>query len=134
MVNNISDLSREELETGSVLSPRFNTDGLVTAIVQETSSSEILMLAHMNTEALSKTLETGKAHFWSRSRQELWLKGGTSGNFLTVTDILIDCDQDALLLKAHLAGNAACHTGAKSCFYRSVKIADGEVTLGLIDK
>ena len=112
--------NKSELETGTILAPRFNSDGLVTAIAQDVETSEILMLAHMNAEALQKTIETGKSHFWSRSRQELWLKGETSGNILFVEEILTDCDQDAILLKVRLEGNGACHTGRYSCFYRKV--------------
>ncbi len=115
---------KTELETGSMLAPRFNADGLLSAIVQEHSSGEILMLAHMNAEALQKTIETRQAHFWSRSRQELWLKGATSGNILYVQDILTDCDQDAVLLKVKLQGSGACHTGAHSCFYRKIETCE----------
>lgn len=112
--------NKSELETGNVLAPRFNADGLITAIAQDVATGEILMLAYMNAEALQKTIETGKSHFWSRSRQELWLKGETSGNILFVEDILTDCDQDAILLKVRLEGKGACHTGKYSCFYRKV--------------
>lgn len=112
--------SKSELENGSVLAPRFNADGLITAIAQDVATGDILMLAHMNAQALQKTIETGKSHFWSRSRQELWLKGETSGNVLFVEDILTDCDQDAILLKVRLEGKGACHTGRYSCFYRKV--------------
>lgn len=116
--------NKSELETGNVLAPRFNADGLITAIAQDVATGEILMLAHMNAEALQKTIETGKSHFWSRSRQELWLKGETSGNVLFVEDILTDCDQDAILLKVRLEGKGACHTGKYSCFYRKVDRTD----------
>ncbi len=112
--------NKSELETGNVLAPRFNADGLITAIAQDVATGEILMLAYMNAQALQKTIETGKSHFWSRSRQELWLKGETSGNILFVEDILTDCDQDAILLKVRLEGKGACHTGKYSCFYRKV--------------
>ena len=108
------------LETGETLAPRFNADGLITAIAQDFADGTILMLAHMNAEALSKTIETGKAYYWSRSRSELWLKGETSGNIQTVHEILIDCDQDAVILKVTPAGGAACHTGRVSCFYRKI--------------
>jgi len=112
--------NKSELETGDIIAPRFNVDGLITAIAQDIETGDILMLAHMNAEALQKTIETGKSHFWSRSRQELWLKGETSGNVLFVEDILTDCDQDAILLKVRLEGKGACHTGRYSCFYRKV--------------
>lgn len=116
--------SKSELENGSVLAPRFNADGLITAIAQDVATGDILMLAHMNGQALQKTIETGKSYFWSRSRQELWLKGETSGNVLFVEDILTDCDQDAILLKVRLEGKGACHTGRYSCFYRKVDRSD----------
>ena len=109
--------------------PRFDANGLITAVVQEVGTGDILMLAHMNAEALEKTLETGDAHFWSRSRKQLWRKGATSGDFLRVEAVLIDCDQDAVVVQARMAGKGACHTGVKSCFYREVVRADGRVTL-----
>ena len=112
------------LETGDILAPRFDANGLVTAIVQDAETHEILMLAHMNAEALKLTLETGQSHFWSRSRQELWLKGKTSGNTQKVEEIRTDCDQDAVLLRVRVNGNASCHTGARSCFYRKIETVD----------
>lgn len=121
--------NKAELENGSVLAPRFNADGLVTAVAQDHVTGEILMLAHMNEEALQKTIETGKSHFWSRSRQELWLKGETSGNVLFVEDILTDCDQDAIILKVRLEGKGACHTGKLSCFYRKIDTSAGSPRL-----
>jgi len=96
---------------------------LVPAIVQDARSGEVLMLAYMNQEALAKTLETGKAHYWSRSRKKLWLKGETSGHFQKVVEARIDCDQDAILLKVEQEGGA-CHMGYRSCFYRDI---DGKV-------
>ncbi len=120
---------KETLETGSVLAPRFNNDGLITAVVQDHVSGEILMLAHMNALALNKTLETGKSHFWSRSRQKLWLKGETSGNVQQVREIYIDCDQDAVILKVDVSGNPSCHTGATSCFYRKIDFHDNHPRL-----
>jgi phosphoribosyl-AMP cyclohydrolase len=95
-------------------------DGLVPVIVQDDETGEVLMLAYMNCEAWLKTLETGKATYWSRSRNELWVKGETSGHVQLVKEILVDCDSDTLLLKVHQVGGAACHTGYKSCFYRRV--------------
>lgn len=109
-------------ETGRVLDPRYDRDGLITAVVTDVDSGAVLMLAHMNAQALNLTVETGIAHFWSRSRQALWKKGETSGNMLSVQDIRIDCDQDAVWLIARAAG-PACHTGARSCFYRRVTAA-----------
>jgi phosphoribosyl-AMP cyclohydrolase len=116
---------KDRIEQGSELLPKFNADGLVTAVVQEIESGEILMLAHMNQLAIDKTLETGAAHFWSRSRQSLWMKGETSGNTLDVQEVLIDCDQDALVLKVVLNGTGACHTGVRTCFYRRISNNDG---------
>ena len=99
---------------------KFNSRGLIPAIVQDEQSKEILMMAWMNAESFRLTRETMQAHFWSRSRSELWLKGATSGNFMNVLQILVDCDADTLLLLVEPAG-PACHTGAQSCFYRVVE-------------
>lgn len=101
-------------------SPKFDAAGLVTAIAQDAATGEILMVAFMDAEALAATRETGFAHFHSRSRGRLWKKGESSGNVLAVTDILVDCDQDALVLKVEPAG-PACHTGARTCFYRRLE-------------
>lgn len=106
-------------ETGLDLDPRYDANGLITAVVTHVHTGDVLMLAHMNAEALNSTLETGEAHFWSRSRQKLWKKGETSGHILQVRDIRIDCDQDAVWMKAEPVG-PSCHTGAPSCFYRRV--------------
>jgi phosphoribosyl-ATP pyrophosphohydrolase/phosphoribosyl-AMP cyclohydrolase len=99
---------------------RFDENGLIPAIVQDASSGEVLMLAYMNAESLRRTLASGQAWFWSRSRQELWHKGATSGNFLNVKAILKDCDEDALVVKVEPLG-PACHTGERSCFYRTLE-------------
>jgi phosphoribosyl-AMP cyclohydrolase len=99
--------------------PKFDAAGLLTAIVVDADDGSVLMLAHMDAEALEKTRETGLAHFHSRSRGRLWMKGETSGNVLRVDRILVDCDQDALVLVCRPEG-PACHTGAKSCFYRTL--------------
>jgi phosphoribosyl-AMP cyclohydrolase len=96
---------------------KYDANGLIPAICQEAESGEILMVAWMNAESLCLTRESGEAHFWSRSRQELWHKGATSGNFLRVCEILVDCDFDTLLLKVDAAG-PACHTGERSCFFQ----------------
>ena len=106
-------------DEGLTLNPKYDRDGLITAVVTDVDSGEVLMLAHMNAQALDLTVETGFAHFWSRSRQALWKKGETSGNMLRVADLRIDCDQDAVWIKAHPAG-PACHTGERSCFFRRV--------------
>ncbi len=99
--------------------PNFNkTDGLIPAIVQDAETKDVLMLAYMNRESWEKTLQTGKATFWSRSRQKLWVKGESSGNVQIVKAVYIDCDDDTILLQVDQIGGAACHTGHRSCFYR----------------
>lgn len=100
--------------------PKFDQNGLLTAVVTHAASGEVLMVAFMDCEALEKTRQTGLAHFHSRSRGRLWMKGETSGHVLKVQEILVDCDQDALVLKAIPAG-PACHTGAVACFYRRLE-------------
>ena len=99
--------------------PSFGADGLISAVLQDSESGEVLMLAHMNAEAWRRTLATGRAWFWSRSRSELWEKGATSGNFMTVVGTRLDCDGDSVLLRVRPAG-PACHTGARSCFHNAV--------------
>ena len=106
-------------DTGLTLNPKYDRDGLITAVVTDDASGEVLMVAHMNAQALALTVDTGLAHFWSRSRQALWKKGETSGHMLQVRDIRIDCDQDAVWVKAIPAG-PTCHTGARSCFFRRI--------------
>ncbi len=109
----------DDREQGTTFQPRFDANGLLTAVAVDAASREIVMLAHMDAEALAKTRETGLAHFHSRSRGRLWLKGETSGHVLKVLEIRVDCDQDALVLMVSPAG-PACHTGANSCFYRAL--------------
>ena len=116
----------QKADTTDRFQPRFDPAGLVTAIVTDAATGTLLMVAHMNSEAIRLTLETGQAHFWSRSRQAMWRKGETSGNGLTLVEMRVDCDQDALLLRVTPAG-PACHTGRRSCFYRRVE-ADGSLT------
>jgi len=99
---------------------KFDDKGLITAIAQDAETKEVLMLAHMNQEAFDKTRETGEAHYWSRSRQELWHKGATSGSTQEVQEIYLDCDQDAVVLLIKQNGSGACHTGQKSCFYQKI--------------
>ncbi|MDP3721141.1 MAG: phosphoribosyl-AMP cyclohydrolase [Anaerolineaceae bacterium] len=101
--------------------PKFNAQGLIPAIVQDTNTKDVLMLAWMNAEALKLTLLTGQVTFWSRSRGELWRKGATSGNTLKLVEVRLDCDEDAILVLAHPAG-PACHTGETSCFFRPLTI------------
>jgi phosphoribosyl-AMP cyclohydrolase len=114
--------STAELERGDALTPNFDAAGLIAAIAQHADTGEILMLAWMNAEALNLTLETGEAHYFSRSRGALWKKGETSGQVQTVAEIRIDCDQDAVLLKVRPQGDGgACHVGFRSCFYRVVE-------------
>lgn len=111
--------SKTELEEGGVFTPRFDADGLIGCIVADARDGAVLMFAYMNAEALRLTLDTGIAHYWSRSRQCLWRKGDTSGQQQKVTEIRTDCDQDVLLLKVEPSGDGgACHTGRRSCFYR----------------
>lgn len=107
-------------ETGIVLSPKYDAAGLITAVVTDIATGEVLMVAHMNADALAATLEGGEAVFWSRSRGALWRKGETSGNTLRVVEMRVDCDQDAVWLRVEASG-PACHTGARSCFYRRVE-------------
>ncbi len=113
--------SPSDVEQGKTLTPRFDENGLIAAVVTDADTGEVLMLAWMNAEALDKTLTSGEAHYWSRSRQELWHKGTTSGQVQVVDEVRVDCDQDAVWLKVYPQGDGgACHTGAKSCFYRVV--------------
>ena len=108
-----------ELERGAVLTPNFNADGLIAALAVSADTGEVLMFAWMNAEALRLTLDTGVAHYYSRSRQALWKKGETSGQLQSVVELRVDCDQDAVLLKVRVGGDGgACHVGFRSCFYR----------------
>ena len=100
---------------------RYNEQGLIPAIVQEVNTNEILMLAYMNRASLEKTLASGKTCFWSRSRQEFWTKGETSGNVQIVKEVLYDCDEDTLLVKVEQVGSGACHTGNRTCFFRKIE-------------
>lgn len=106
-------------ETGTVLDPKFDGNGLLTAVVTDAVDGVLLMVGHMNAEALDKSRESGTVHFFSRSRQRLWQKGESSGNFLHIAEMLIDCDQDAIWIKARADG-PTCHTGERSCFYRRI--------------
>ena len=126
-------LDKDEREEGSTFAPAFDEAGLIGAIVTDAQGSGVLMFAFMNREALRLTLETGEAHFWSRSRQSLWRKGETSGNRLLVEEIRTDCDQDVLWLVVKLNGEASCHTGRRSCFYRRVKQNQGAAVLEFVE-
>jgi len=110
-----------ELEEGAALTPKFDTDGLVTAVATDVGSGDVLMVAHMNAEALTKTIATGEAWYFSRSRKALWKKGETSGHTQRVIEMRIDCDQDAVWIKVEQVAGA-CHTGRCSCFYRAVPL------------
>ena len=123
-------LSKTELEAGSVFAPKFDASGLVTAITVEAETNDILMVAHMNAEAIAETLSSGYATYWSRSRAKLWKKGESSGELQELVEMRVDCDQDAVVLVVRQTGRgAACHTGRKSCFYRRVEMVDGDVRL-----
>ncbi len=125
--------TKAELEEGTAFLPRFGADGLVTAVAVDADSGDILMVAHMNAESLARTMETGEAWYWSRSRGELWHKGATSGQIQTVVEMRIDCDQDCLLLRVRVAGDGGCcHTGRRSCFYRRVETVPGTVQARLV--
>ncbi len=109
-------------EEGAEFAPRFSADGLVTCVTVDARSGEVLMVAHMNAEALDKTLSSGIMHYWSRSRQSLWRKGDTSGQVQRLEELRVDCDQDALLARVSMGGDGgACHTGRRSCFYRRIE-------------
>jgi phosphoribosyl-AMP cyclohydrolase len=123
-----------ELEEGAALTPKFDVDGLVTCVATDAASGEVLMVAHMNAQALKKTIASGEAWYFSRSRGALWKKGETSGHTQRVVEMRIDCDQDAVWIKVEQAGGA-CHTGRRSCFYRAVPLGEGNaVTLQFRDE
>ncbi|WP_158812598.1 phosphoribosyl-AMP cyclohydrolase [Methylocapsa sp. S129] len=123
-------LDKKTLEEGALFAPRFSSDGLIACITVDASSGDVLMLAHMNQEALDKTLASGIMHYWSRSRGTLWRKGDTSGQIQNLVELRVDCDQDALLARVHVGGDGgACHTGRRSCFYRRVEDADAGPSL-----
>ena len=122
--------SATERETTDRFAPHFGESGLITAIVTDALAGDVLMLAHMNREALMRTLDTGQAWFFSRSRQRLWRKGESSGETMAVVEIRTDCDQDAVWLRVRMEGKgAACHTGRRSCFYRIVEPKSGQLAL-----
>ncbi len=124
-----------ELEEGSVLMPKFDADGLVACVATDAASGDVLMVAHMNAEALAKTIATGEAWYFSRSRAALWKKGEVSGHTQRVVAMRIDCDQDAVWIKVEQAGAGACHTGRRSCFYRAVPLGKaGAVALEFRDE
>jgi len=114
--------STDEVEEGRALAPKFDADGLVTCVTTDAGSGEILMVAHMNAEALARTIASGEAWYFSRSRRSLWRKGETSGHVQRVIEMRVDCDQDAVWIKVEQAGPGARHTGRRSCFYRAVPL------------
>ena len=124
-------LDKREIEEGVAFLPRYDRDGLIACIAVDDRDGAVLMLAHMNAEALALTIRTGVVHYWSRSRRQLWRKGDTSGQTQSVVELRTDCDQDALLMRVRVGGDGgACHTGRRSCFYRSVERGeDGAATL-----
>jgi phosphoribosyl-AMP cyclohydrolase len=114
--------STKEVEEGRAFAPKFDADGLVTCVATDARSGEVLMVAHMNAQALANTIATGEAWYFSRSRRSLWRKGETSGHVQRVVEMRLDCDQDAVWIKVEQAGPGACHTGRRSCFYRAVPL------------
>ncbi len=119
--------SVEQVEEGTELAPKFDRDGLIPVVTTDHASGEVLMHGYMNAEALKRTMETGEAHYYSRSRKTLWHKGATSGFVQRVKSILIDDDQDAVWLRVEVAGGASCHVGYRSCFYRRLPTGPGAV-------
>ena len=130
-----SRASTEEVEESRALAPKFDADGLVTCVATDARSGEVLMVAHMNAEALRKTIASGEAWYFSRSRRALWRKGESSGHVQRVVEMRIDCDQDAVWIRVEQEGPGACHTGRRSCFYRAVPVGKpGAVTLEFRDE
>ena len=116
-------MTRHEIEEGSAFAPKFDAAGLIACVTTDAASGAVLMVAYMNAQALEASLATGIAHYWSRSRQELWRKGDTSGQVQAIVEIRTDCDQDALLLKVRVGGDGqSCHTGRATCFYRRIMV------------
>lgn len=106
---------------------KYKDNDLIPTIIQDVKNNDVLMLAYMNELSLRKTLETGRTHFWSRSRGKLWMKGETSGNVQIVKEVLYDCDEDTLLVRVEQVGGCACHTGSRTCFYRSIDLAEADI-------
>ncbi len=122
--------SVEQVEEGTELAPKFDEHGLIPVVTTDFASGEVLMHAYMNAEALARTIETGEAHYWSRSRQCLWHKGATSGLVQHVRELRIDDDQDCVWLRVEVAGGASCHVGYRSCFYRTVPVGEAGKAVG----
>jgi len=126
--------STRDIEEGLALAPKFDVGGLVTCVTTDAATGEVLMVAHMNAEALKRTIETGEAWYFSRSRGALWRKGESSGHTQRVIEMRVDCDQDAIWIKVEQQGPGACHTGRRTCFYRAVPLRQsGAVTLEFRD-
>jgi phosphoribosyl-AMP cyclohydrolase len=121
-----------DLEDGLKFQPRFDASGLVTCVATDAATGDVLMVAHMNDEALRKTIASGEAWYFSRSRHSLWRKGETSGHTQRVVEMRMDCDQDAIWIRVEQSG-AACHTGRRSCFYRRVEAGEGSARLSFVD-
>jgi len=130
----MSGSSTKDLEEGLDFAPKFDADGLVTCVTTDVSSGDVLMVAHMNAEALNRTIASGEAWYYSRSRRALWKKGESSGHVQRIVEMRVDCDQDAIWIKVEQQGAGACHTGRRSCFYRAVPLGKaGAVTLQFRD-
>jgi phosphoribosyl-AMP cyclohydrolase len=126
--------STEQVEEGRAFAPKFDADGLITCVATDARSGDLLMVAHMNAQALQQTIATGEAWYFSRSRRKLWKKGETSGHVQRVVEMRVDCDQDAIWIKVEQEGPGACHTGRRSCFYRAVPLGRaGAATLEFRD-
>ena len=126
--------SNPDIEEGLAFTPKFDADGLVTVVATDAASGDVLMVAHMNAQALAKTIETGEAWYYSRSRRALWRKGESSGHVQRIVEMRVDCDQDAVWIKVAQDGPGACHTGRRSCFYRAVPLGQsGAATLEFRD-
>jgi phosphoribosyl-AMP cyclohydrolase len=121
-----------DIEEGLAFQPKFDASGLVTCVATDAGTGEVLMVAHMNDEALRRTIASGEAWYFSRSRKSLWRKGETSGHIQRVVEMRMDCDQDAIWIRVEQSG-AACHTGRRSCFYRKIDAGDGEARLSFVD-
>jgi phosphoribosyl-AMP cyclohydrolase len=121
-----------DIEEGLAFQPKFDASGLVTCVATDAASGEVLMVAHMNEEALRKTIQTGEAWYFSRSRKSLWKKGEKSGHVQRVVEMRMDCDQDAVWIRVAQEGGGACHTGRRSCFYRAVSSQDGSAKLTFV--
>jgi len=123
----------DQVEEGRLFAPKFDANGLITCVVTDAWSAEVLMVAHMNAEALAKTIQSGEAWFYSRSRDQLWKKGETSGHVQRVVEMRVDCDQDALWLRVEQIGAGACHTGRVTCFYRAVPLKETDLRRLILD-